>query len=101
MAGREPRRATELRAPPAGGPRSSDRAGRRQASRDDAVGGGREGQRGGCPRPKQGAAVPPPRRRRRPRLMTARTLFAKVWDAHVVRQDDDGPALLYVDLHLV
>ncbi len=35
--------------------------------------------------------------------MTApRTLFEKVWDAHVVHQDDgDGPALLYVDLHLV
>jgi 3-isopropylmalate/(R)-2-methylmalate dehydratase large subunit len=39
--------------------------------------------------------------------MTARTLFDKVWDAHVVTtrfagtRDDDGPALLYVDLHLV
>jgi 3-isopropylmalate/(R)-2-methylmalate dehydratase large subunit len=33
--------------------------------------------------------------------MTARTLFEKVWDAHVVHQADDGPALLYVDLHLV
>jgi 3-isopropylmalate/(R)-2-methylmalate dehydratase large subunit len=33
--------------------------------------------------------------------MTARTLFEKVWDAHVVREEDDGPALLYVDLHLV
>ncbi|HUF14674.1 MAG TPA: 3-isopropylmalate dehydratase large subunit [Acidimicrobiia bacterium] len=31
--------------------------------------------------------------------MTARTLFDKVWDAHVVTGDD--PALLYVDLHLV
>jgi 3-isopropylmalate/(R)-2-methylmalate dehydratase large subunit len=30
-----------------------------------------------------------------------RTLFDKVWDAHLVHQDDDGPALLYVDLHLV
>jgi 3-isopropylmalate/(R)-2-methylmalate dehydratase large subunit len=30
-----------------------------------------------------------------------RTLFEKVWDAHVVRQLPDGPALLYVDLHLV
>ncbi len=29
------------------------------------------------------------------------TLFDKVWDAHVVHQDDGGPALLYVDLHLV
>jgi 3-isopropylmalate/(R)-2-methylmalate dehydratase large subunit len=33
--------------------------------------------------------------------MTARTLFAKVWDAHVVTQQPGGPALLYVDLHLV
>jgi 3-isopropylmalate/(R)-2-methylmalate dehydratase large subunit len=30
-----------------------------------------------------------------------RTLFDKVWDAHVVHQDGAGPALLYVDLHLV
>ena len=29
------------------------------------------------------------------------TLFERVWDAHVVRQDPDGPALLYVDLHLI
>src|SRR5687768_13745732 len=33
--------------------------------------------------------------------MTARTLFEKVWDAHVVSQLPGGPALLYVDLHLV
>jgi 3-isopropylmalate/(R)-2-methylmalate dehydratase large subunit len=31
----------------------------------------------------------------------ARTLFEKVWDAHVVAQLPEGPALLYVDLHLV
>jgi 3-isopropylmalate/(R)-2-methylmalate dehydratase large subunit len=29
------------------------------------------------------------------------TLFDRIWDAHVVAQADDGPALLYVDLHLV
>ena len=28
-------------------------------------------------------------------------MFDKVWDAHVVREDDDGSTLLYVDLHLV
>ena len=28
------------------------------------------------------------------------TLFERVWDAHVVREEPDGPALLYVDLHL-
>ena len=34
--------------------------------------------------------------------MTARTLFDKVWEAHTVPVDDDGgPALLYIDLHLV
>ena len=33
--------------------------------------------------------------------MSARTLFHKVWDAHVVAQPDNAPALLYVDLHLV
>jgi 3-isopropylmalate/(R)-2-methylmalate dehydratase large subunit len=30
-----------------------------------------------------------------------RTLFEKVWDAHVVSQLPNGPDLLYVDLHLV
>ncbi|HEY5907011.1 MAG TPA: 3-isopropylmalate dehydratase large subunit, partial [Vicinamibacteria bacterium] len=34
--------------------------------------------------------------------MSARTLFEKVWDAHVVRPETaDTPAVLYVDLHLV
>jgi 3-isopropylmalate/(R)-2-methylmalate dehydratase large subunit len=33
--------------------------------------------------------------------MTRRTLFEKVWDGHVVHQFPEGPALLYVDLHLV
>jgi 3-isopropylmalate/(R)-2-methylmalate dehydratase large subunit len=31
----------------------------------------------------------------------SRTLFEKVWDEHVVREDEDGVALLYVDLHLI
>jgi 3-isopropylmalate/(R)-2-methylmalate dehydratase large subunit len=31
----------------------------------------------------------------------ARTLFEKVWDSHLVQQDGEGPALLYVDLHLL
>jgi 3-isopropylmalate/(R)-2-methylmalate dehydratase large subunit len=32
-----------------------------------------------------------------------KTLFEKVWEAHLVREpaDESGPALLYVDLHLV
>ncbi len=33
--------------------------------------------------------------------MTHRTLFDKIWDAHVVAEADGEPALLYVDLHLV
>jgi 3-isopropylmalate/(R)-2-methylmalate dehydratase large subunit len=33
--------------------------------------------------------------------MAPRTLFQKVWDAHVVRQTPGEPALVYVDLHLV
>jgi 3-isopropylmalate/(R)-2-methylmalate dehydratase large subunit len=31
----------------------------------------------------------------------ARTLYDKLWDAHVVREEADGTALLYVDRHLV
>jgi 3-isopropylmalate/(R)-2-methylmalate dehydratase large subunit len=30
-----------------------------------------------------------------------RTLFEKIWDAHVVRDEPGQPALLYIDLHLV
>jgi len=30
-----------------------------------------------------------------------RTLYEKIWDAHVVQQRDDGTALLYIDRHLV
>ncbi|MEE9302662.1 MAG: 3-isopropylmalate dehydratase large subunit [Thiotrichaceae bacterium] len=33
--------------------------------------------------------------------MSAKTLYDKIWDAHVVRQEDDGTALLYIDRHLV
>lgn len=33
--------------------------------------------------------------------MTARTLYDKIWDAHVVDQDKDGTCLLYIDRHLV
>ncbi|MFB5188902.1 3-isopropylmalate dehydratase large subunit [Alicyclobacillus fastidiosus] len=30
-----------------------------------------------------------------------KTLFEKIWDAHVVKTLDDGQSLLYIDLHLV
>jgi len=33
--------------------------------------------------------------------LSPRTLFEKLWDAHVVHQPSDGPPLLYIDLHLV
>ncbi|MBA3505191.1 MAG: 3-isopropylmalate dehydratase large subunit [Betaproteobacteria bacterium] len=33
--------------------------------------------------------------------MLARTLYDKLWDSHVVRQEADGTALLYIDRHLV
>jgi 3-isopropylmalate/(R)-2-methylmalate dehydratase large subunit len=31
----------------------------------------------------------------------AQTLFEKIWNAHVVAQEPDSPAILYIDLHLV
>jgi 3-isopropylmalate/(R)-2-methylmalate dehydratase large subunit len=33
--------------------------------------------------------------------MAARTLYDKLWDAHVVHVEDDGTTLLYIDRHLV
>jgi 3-isopropylmalate/(R)-2-methylmalate dehydratase large subunit len=33
--------------------------------------------------------------------VTPRTLFDKIWDAHVVAETEGEPAVLYVDLHLV
>ncbi|GAB4401256.1 MAG: 3-isopropylmalate dehydratase large subunit [Anaerolineales bacterium] len=30
-----------------------------------------------------------------------KTLFQKIWDSHVVSQQPDSPAILYIDLHLV
>jgi 3-isopropylmalate/(R)-2-methylmalate dehydratase large subunit len=33
--------------------------------------------------------------------MSGRTLYDRVWDAHVVRDYDDGTSLLYIDRHLV
>ncbi|HQA67115.1 MAG TPA: 3-isopropylmalate dehydratase large subunit [Aggregatilineales bacterium] len=30
-----------------------------------------------------------------------RTLFKKVWDDHVIAQEPDAPAILYIDLHLI
>ncbi len=33
--------------------------------------------------------------------MSPRTLYDKLWDEHLVHQDEDGTALLYIDRHLV
>ncbi|MBM3394808.1 MAG: 3-isopropylmalate dehydratase large subunit [Betaproteobacteria bacterium] len=33
--------------------------------------------------------------------MTARTLYDKLWDSHLVRQESDGTGLIYIDRHLV
>ena len=32
--------------------------------------------------------------------MAAKTMFEKIWDSHVVRTEEDGTTLLYVDRHL-
>ena len=33
--------------------------------------------------------------------MTAKTLYDKLWDSHLVHQDTDGTSLIYIDRHLV
>ncbi len=33
--------------------------------------------------------------------MAGKTLFDKIWDAHVVEEIEGGPAVLYIDKHLV
>ena len=37
----------------------------------------------------------------KPMTSKPRTLFEKVWDAHVVKQDPGAPAVLYIDAHLI
>jgi len=34
-------------------------------------------------------------------VLYCKTLFDKIWDTHVVTQEEDSPAILYIDLHLV
>ena len=31
----------------------------------------------------------------------AKTLFDKIWEAHLIHRDDDGSSLIYIDRHLV
>jgi 3-isopropylmalate/(R)-2-methylmalate dehydratase large subunit len=38
---------------------------------------------------------------RRTRMNEPRTLLQKIWDAHVVAQEEGAPAVLYIDRHLV
>ncbi len=33
--------------------------------------------------------------------MAGKTLFDKIWDAHVVEQIEDGPSVVYIDQHLI
>ncbi|HPR33408.1 MAG TPA: hypothetical protein PLK12_15010, partial [Prolixibacteraceae bacterium] len=33
--------------------------------------------------------------------MTAKTLFDKVWDAHVIKEVEGGPNVLYIDRHFI
>src|SRR6476659_6288705 len=33
--------------------------------------------------------------------MAARTLYEKLWDSHLVREEPDGTALIYIDRHVV
>src|SRR5579872_2138018 len=33
--------------------------------------------------------------------MNPRTMYKKIWDAHVVRQEPGEPALIYIDRHLI
>jgi 3-isopropylmalate/(R)-2-methylmalate dehydratase large subunit len=37
----------------------------------------------------------------RKRLMAGKTLYDKLWDSHLVKQRDDGSALLYIDRHII
>ena len=33
-------------------------------------------------------------------MSTPKTLFDKIWESHVVAENDDGTSLLYIDMHL-
>ena len=33
--------------------------------------------------------------------MAGKTLYDKLWDMHLVKQRDDGSALIYIDLHIL
>ncbi|MGH9352113.1 MAG: aconitase family protein, partial [Terriglobia bacterium] len=33
--------------------------------------------------------------------MAARTMYEKIWEAHVVHEEPGQPALIYIDRHLI
>ena len=37
----------------------------------------------------------------RERAMAGQTLYDKLWDSHLVKQRDDGSALIYIDRHVI
>src|SRR6202142_4300299 len=39
--------------------------------------------------------------RQETKRMAARTLYEKIWDAHVVREEPGQPSLIYIDRHLI
>src|SRR5256886_160598 len=84
-----------------GGGGASQGAGGGGAAGHGAVDGGGGWGLGAGGSERTGAPRAPSPEARAPQDMTPRTLFAKLWDAHVVHRFPEGPALLYVDLHLV
>ncbi len=51
---------------------------------------------GALPRKMLHSQVKPTRK-----TMAAKTLYDKLWDAHLIREDEDGTGLIYIDRHLV
>src|SRR5437660_1101016 len=99
---RDARRRRPLPGAAPGRGRASHRARGGAAARHDAVDGRRTAGSRTRDATSAGPADEAPRSRRRAVSSAPRTLFAKLWDAHVVhRFPGGGPALLYVDLHLV
>ena len=33
--------------------------------------------------------------------MKPKTMFEKIWDAHIVKEEEGKPSVLYIDLHLI
>src|SRR5437016_3870235 len=74
--------------------RAPGRAGGREAPRHDALVGGGQGAGGG-----PGCCSRSPRVGHRRGAMTPRTLFAKVWESHIVHRLPEGPVIVCGDSH--